>query len=230
MAHSRLALTTMLDWIEQCLTGDAALPTDAEIMERYGFASAEHARTLLAELADAGKITIRGYGADRVILLGRVKSAVVPAPRAAPAVRKVDPEVDRAVVKIRDIITRQAPAAVQIVAANAHALLAAVNPPPAAQTPPLKKEKAMPGPKSIQLPASAPKAIEAIERAGLTPVRTSIRGGTDGSRLSFMGLPCPNIFAGEHAFHSRLEWVSRQDMEKAVQTIVHLAMIWEQRA
>jgi len=73
-------------------------------------------------------------------------------------------------------------------------------------------------------------AIEAIKRAGLTPVRGSIRGGTDGSRLSFMGLPCPNIFAGEHAFHSRLEWVSRQDMEKAVQTIVHLAMIWEERA
>jgi tripeptide aminopeptidase len=73
-------------------------------------------------------------------------------------------------------------------------------------------------------------AMEAIRRAGLTPVKTSIRGGTDGSRLSFMGLPCPNIFAGEHAFHSRLEWVSRQDMEKAVQTIVHLAMIWEERA
>jgi tripeptide aminopeptidase len=73
-------------------------------------------------------------------------------------------------------------------------------------------------------------AIEATRRAGLNPVKTSIRGGTDGSRLSFMGLPCPNIFAGEHAFHSRLEWVSRQDMEKAVQTIVHLAMIWEERA
>jgi tripeptide aminopeptidase len=73
-------------------------------------------------------------------------------------------------------------------------------------------------------------AVEAIRRAGLTPVKSSIRGGTDGSRLSFMGLPCPNIFAGEHAFHSRLEWVSRQDMEKAVQTIVHLAMIWEERA
>ncbi|WP_426442810.1 peptidase T [Bradyrhizobium genosp. P] len=73
-------------------------------------------------------------------------------------------------------------------------------------------------------------AIEAIQRAGLTPVKSSIRGGTDGSRLSFMGLPCPNIFAGEHAFHSRLEWVSRQDMERAVQTIVHLAMIWEERA
>jgi tripeptide aminopeptidase len=73
-------------------------------------------------------------------------------------------------------------------------------------------------------------AMEAIRRAGLTPVKTSIRGGTDGSRLSFMGLPCPNIFAGEHAFHSRLEWVSVRDMEKAVQTIVHLAMIWEERA
>jgi tripeptide aminopeptidase len=73
-------------------------------------------------------------------------------------------------------------------------------------------------------------ATEAIRRAGLTPRRTSIRGGTDGSRLSFMGLPCPNIFAGEHAFHSRLEWVSVLDMEKAVETIVHLAMIWEEQA
>ena len=72
-------------------------------------------------------------------------------------------------------------------------------------------------------------AIEAIRRVGLKPVRSSVRGGTDGSRLSYMGLPCPNIFAGEHAFHSRLEWVSRQDMEKAVQTIVHLAAIWEER-
>jgi len=73
-------------------------------------------------------------------------------------------------------------------------------------------------------------ALEAIRRAGLKPVRSSIRGGTDGSRLSFMGLPCPNIFAGEHAFHSRTEWVSVQDMEKAVQTIVYLAMVWEERA
>lgn len=73
-------------------------------------------------------------------------------------------------------------------------------------------------------------AMEAIRRAGLKPVKTSIRGGTDGSRLSFMGLPCPNIFAGEHAFHSRTEWVSVQDMEKATQTIVHLATIWEERA
>jgi tripeptide aminopeptidase len=79
-------------------------------------------------------------------------------------------------------------------------------------------------------PETIDNAMEAIHRAGLTPKRTSIRGGTDGSRLSFMGLPCPNIFAGEHAFHSRTEWVSVQDMEKAVQTIVHLATIWEERA
>jgi len=81
-----------------------------------------------------------------------------------------------------------------------------------------------------QHPDVVANAAEAIRRAGLKVVRSSIRGGTDGSRLSFMGLPCPNIFAGEHAFHSRLEWVSVQDMEKAVQTIVHLAMVWEERA
>ena len=73
-------------------------------------------------------------------------------------------------------------------------------------------------------------ALEAIRRAGLTPTRASVRGGTDGSRLSFMGLPCPNIFAGEHAFHSKTEGVSVQDMQKAVDTIIHLAMIWEERA
>lgn len=73
-------------------------------------------------------------------------------------------------------------------------------------------------------------AIEAIRRAGLTPRRGSIRGGTDGSRLSRMGLPCPNLFAGGHAFHSPLEWISRQDMEKAVDVIVELAKVWEERA
>lgn len=71
---------------------------------------------------------------------------------------------------------------------------------------------------------------QAIERAGLKVKKQSIRGGTDGSRLSFMGLPCPNIFAGEHAFHGKQEWVSVQDMEKAVQTIVNIACIWEEQA
>jgi tripeptide aminopeptidase len=70
----------------------------------------------------------------------------------------------------------------------------------------------------------------AIERAGLTPKLQSIRGGTDGSRLSFMGLPCPNIFAGEHAFHGKQEWISVQDMQKAVKTIINLAIIWEEQA
>jgi len=72
--------------------------------------------------------------------------------------------------------------------------------------------------------------VEAIERAGIKAKRQSIRGGTDGSRLSFMGLPCPNIFAGEHAFHGKQEWASVQDMEKAVQTIINIAVIWEERA
>jgi len=73
-------------------------------------------------------------------------------------------------------------------------------------------------------------AREAIRRCGLSVVTKSIRGGTDGSRLSFMGLPTPNLFAGEHNFHSRLEWVSRQDMEKAVDVIVALCQVWEQRS
>lgn len=73
-------------------------------------------------------------------------------------------------------------------------------------------------------------AMEAIRRTGVKPVLSSIRGGTDGSRLSFMGLPCPNIYAGEHAFHSKQEWVSVQDMQLATQTIVHLVSIWEEKA
>ena len=70
---------------------------------------------------------------------------------------------------------------------------------------------------------------EAIRRAGLELREHAIRGGTDGSRLSFMGLPTPNIFAGENNFHSRLEWVSAQDMEKAVEVIVHVCRVWEER-
>lgn len=73
-------------------------------------------------------------------------------------------------------------------------------------------------------------ALEAVERAGIKPKLNIIRGGTDGSRLSYMRLPCPNIFAGEHAFHSRLEWISVQDMEKAVDVIVNLCEIWEEKS
>lgn len=73
-------------------------------------------------------------------------------------------------------------------------------------------------------------AEEAYRRAGMVAERMSIRGGTDGSRLSFIGLPCPNIFTGEMGIHSRQEYVSVQDMEKAVETLVHLAQVWEERA
>ena len=73
-------------------------------------------------------------------------------------------------------------------------------------------------------------AREAIRRTGLKLAEHPIRGGTDGSRLCFMGLPTPNIFAGEHNFHSRLEWVSAQDMELAAKVIVELAKVWEERA
>jgi tripeptide aminopeptidase len=72
-------------------------------------------------------------------------------------------------------------------------------------------------------------AREAIRRTGLAVRERAIRGGTDGSRLSFMGLPTPNVFAGEQNFHSRLEWVSVHDMEKAVEVIVALAQVWEER-
>ena len=72
-------------------------------------------------------------------------------------------------------------------------------------------------------------AKAAIEKAGLTLKMESIRGGTDGSRLSFMGLPCPNLFAGEQAIHSKLEFISVQDMNKAVETMVHLVMICEEK-
>lgn len=73
-------------------------------------------------------------------------------------------------------------------------------------------------------------AREAIERAGLKVKTERIRGGTDGSRLSAMGLPCPNLFTGMQAIHSKLEYISVQDMNKAVETIVHLACIWEEKA
>jgi len=81
-----------------------------------------------------------------------------------------------------------------------------------------------------QYPHVSQYAKEAIERAGIPVMAMSARGGTDGSRLSFMGLPCPNIFTGEMAFHGKQEYVSIQDMQKSVETIVHLACIWEERS
>ena len=72
-------------------------------------------------------------------------------------------------------------------------------------------------------------AEEAIQRAGLSIKKESIRGGTDGSRFSYIGMPCPNIFTGMQNIHSKLEWIGTKDMAKAVETIVHLSMIWEEK-
>lgn len=73
-------------------------------------------------------------------------------------------------------------------------------------------------------------AKEAIRRAGIEPLTHAIRGGTDGARLCFMGLPTPNLFAGGHAFHSKREWISIQDMYKVVETIVNLVQVWEEKS
>ena len=73
-------------------------------------------------------------------------------------------------------------------------------------------------------------AREAVHRAGVTPISTAIRGGTDGSNLTARGLPCPNIFCGMREVHSQREWVSLQDMTKSVETLLHLAQLWHERA
>ncbi|MDZ7625272.1 MAG: peptidase T [Ignavibacteriaceae bacterium] len=82
----------------------------------------------------------------------------------------------------------------------------------------------------VKHPQVAKYAVQAMKNLGIKPIMHPIRGGTDGSRLSFMGLPTPNIFAGEHSFHSQLEWVAVQDMEMAVKVIVEIAKIWEKRS
>jgi tripeptide aminopeptidase len=73
-------------------------------------------------------------------------------------------------------------------------------------------------------------ALEAVDRAGIKSLKNLIRGGTDGARLCFMGVPTPNVFTGGHNFHSKKEWISVQDMAKAVETIVHLSQIWAERS
>jgi tripeptide aminopeptidase len=70
------------------------------------------------------------------------------------------------------------------------------------------------------------KAIKAMEMAGITPIVKPIRGGTDGARLSFMGLPCPNIFAGGHNFHGKYEYLPVESMEKAAEVMLHLVELY----
>jgi len=172
MAHAKINLSRMFDWIERSIELDVAQPTDADIMQRFGFDNPEHARTLLAELADSGRITIKGYGETRAISLGRTKSALQPAARPTPAAKRPDPIVDAGVAKIAAIVAR-GPTAGASRAIHASAALTSVRgkpspaPKPSQPTPiaapsPTKEAPLMPA-KSIQLPASAGVAIQAIE-------------------------------------------------------------------
>jgi len=81
-----------------------------------------------------------------------------------------------------------------------------------------------------QYPQIVTNATEAIQRVGLNVIKEPIRGGTDGSRLSFMGLPCPNLFTGMQAIHSKKEWIGVKDMKHAVQMLVHLVQVWEEKS
>lgn len=164
MAHSRLNLNAMYDWIERCLMDGKPTPLDAAICERFGFDSTESARTLLAELADAGRITIRGHRDDRTITIGRSKSTAAPAARAEPPVRKADAVVERTSARIAEIVGRGRKPAKAVVAENAAALLAtfAIKPAQPKPAPSIDKEVVMPA-KTILLPASADDVIELIE-------------------------------------------------------------------
>jgi len=159
VAHAKLNLQRMLDWIERSLDHDMPMPTDAAIMAEFGFESAESARTLLAELADAGRITIKGYGATRTITRGRTKSLLAAAGRPEPAVIKSDPDLDAGVAKIAAILARNAPARA---AAAAGQLLkaASTKPKPAPVAPKLVKEaptmpkpEPLPSRRAITIPA-----------------------------------------------------------------------------
>ncbi len=82
----------------------------------------------------------------------------------------------------------------------------------------------------VKYPQIGENVVEAMQRAGITFHRESARGGTDGSRLSFMGLPCADIFTGEMAYHGKQEYVSIQDMQKSVEVLIHLVQVWEERS
>jgi tripeptide aminopeptidase len=81
-----------------------------------------------------------------------------------------------------------------------------------------------------QHPSIVANAVEAYERCGLKVVKEPIRGGTDGSRLSYMGLPCPNLFTGMQAIHSKHEWIGVHDMEQSANMLVELVKVWEEKS
>ena len=138
----------------------------------------------------------------------------------------VNASVDRTVVKVllRDFVTANLPAQRELVVQLAQA--AAANHPGCSIDIEVREQYRNMREVLDQHPLVVDRARQAMRNLGLEPVERPIRGGTDGSRLSFMGLPTPNIFAGEHNFHSRLEWVSAQDMDLAARVIVEIARLW----
>jgi tripeptide aminopeptidase len=191
--------------------------------------------------ADAVTVTFRGFNAHPGYAKGRMINAIRLAaafverlPREmAPETTEgyegyvhpyfVDASVDRTAVRVllRDFDTAQLAAKAALVERLAREAIAA-EPRASVET---IVETSYRNMREVldRHPEVIARARDAMRRIGLTPVERPIRGGTDGSRLSFMGLPTPNLFAGEHNFHSRLEWVSRQEMELAVRTIVEIA-------
>lgn len=195
--------------------------------------------------ADAMSITFRGFNTHPGQAKGRMVNAIklaarfierLPSDRCSPETTDgydgyvhpyvVDASVDCTTVKllVRDFLTTGLKGKEAFVAQLARAVVDGV---PGASVDLRVEESYRNMREAIDAhPVVVDRAREAIGRAGLEVRTQPIRGGTDGSRLSFMGLPTPNLFAGEQNFHSRLEWVSVQDMEKAVEVIVHLAQVW----
>ena len=199
--------------------------------------------------ADALTVTFRGFNTHPGYAKGRMVNAIklaarfidrLPSDRLSPETTEgregfvhpyvVQAAVDRTAVKllVRDFDTSGLGEKVAWLSALAEEVLAAA--PGAAVDIHVEEQYRNMREVIDRHPLVVERAREAITRAGLSVRERAIRGGTDGSRLSFMGLPTPNLFAGEQNFHSRLEWVSVQDMEKAVEVIVELARVWEERA
>lgn len=170
MAHSRIAKDRMFEWIARCIEEGSAPPDDAAICEEFGFTSAESARTLLSDLADAGRITVKGWGGNRTIAIGRVRVASAPerAPRPHPSVRRADPDVDEAAARIMAIVRRGRTPSPDAAAAEAQAERVSPPGPDDGGTPErcgddtARKDTDMAG-KSIMLPAAAAGAIGAVE-------------------------------------------------------------------
>ena len=199
--------------------------------------------------ADAVIVTFKGFNTHPGYAKGKMINAIrmaadflaaLPRRELAPEVTdgydgylhpyQMDASVDRTTVKVlvRDFVTAKLAEKEALVRRLAESVVAAY---PGGSVD-IRIEESYRNMREIldRHPAVVENAREAMRRAGVEPIERPIRGGTDGSRLSFMGLPTPNLFAGEHNFHSRLEWVSAQDMEKAAEVIVQLAVVSHERA